>query len=115
MAKVSGPFLSIDARGTVAKSLTASGWKGIQYMRRWFKPQNPKTPAQVTVRDRFKAAVAAWHTEDAPTKELWQEYADRLGVPMSGFNWYVKRFVEVMRDSGTETPPTTPGFIPPLV
>lgn len=50
MAKVNGPFMSLDASGTIAGVLTASKWKGRNYMRIKTNPANPKTPAQLAVR-----------------------------------------------------------------
>ena len=50
MSKVSAPFLSLDASGTVASTLTASKWKGRNYMRLRIIPANPQTAGQKTVR-----------------------------------------------------------------
>lgn len=108
MAKVSGPFLSVSASGTVGQIVTASRWKGIQYMREWFKPQNPRTEQQIIVRNRMIKAVASYHQESAETKAAWDEAA--YGQPISGFNLYVKRYIEYMRDNN-EQEPTRP-FLP---
>lgn len=50
MAKVTGPFLSLGARGTLGNALTASNWKGINTMRIKSTPSNPKTDAQMSAR-----------------------------------------------------------------
>lgn len=50
MGKVSAPFLSLDASGTVASTLTASKWKGRNYMRLRIIPANPRTAGQQAVR-----------------------------------------------------------------
>lgn len=50
MSKVSAPFLSLDASGTVANTLTASKWKGRNYMRLRIIPANPQTAGQQAVR-----------------------------------------------------------------
>lgn len=50
MAKVTGPFMSIAASGTLAKTLTASIWKGRPYMRLRVIPQNPNSVGQQAVR-----------------------------------------------------------------
>ncbi len=49
-AKVTGPFMSIDASGTFAKLLTASKWKGRPYMRQRVDPSNPSTSGQIATR-----------------------------------------------------------------
>lgn len=108
MARVTGPFLSISASGTVGKILTAGTWKGIQYMREWFRPANPRTPAQVTQRGFFATAVAMWHAEDAATHLLWKTYVE--GQALTGFNAYVKYVVDVLVDTGI--PPVAP-VLPP--
>lgn len=62
MAKVTGPFMSIDASGTFANILTASKWKGRPYMRQRVDPSNPSTSGQIAIRlilgDIAKAAKA---------------------------------------------------------
>lgn len=50
MAKVTGPFMSIDASGTFANILTASKWKGRPYMRQRVDPSNPSTAGQIAIR-----------------------------------------------------------------
>lgn len=55
MAKVTGPFLSLGARGTLGGALTASNWKGVNTMRLKGTPSNPKTVAQMAARAFFAA------------------------------------------------------------
>jgi len=50
MAKVNGPFMSLEASGTLANTLTASKWKGRPYMRLRVIPANPQTALQKTAR-----------------------------------------------------------------
>lgn len=50
MAKVTGPFLSLSASGTVGGALTAGSWKGINTMRIKSTPSNPKTTSQMANR-----------------------------------------------------------------
>ncbi len=50
MARLTGPFMSLAASGTLAKTLTASIWKGQPYMRLRVIPQNPQTDGQQTLR-----------------------------------------------------------------
>ena len=104
MAKVTGPFMSVDAAGTIYKTLTASVWKGRNYIRGWFRPTNPKTPAQYTQRTLLKTAVAAWQAlvETPPEygaegdelyKDKWNEAARDVYPPISGFNYYVMQYL----------------------
>lgn len=111
MAKVVAPLLSMEARGTIGKAITFAAWKGIAYARRWFAPAQPRTAAQVTVRNRVVAANLGWQILTAPQKVEWDVYATAQGLPMSGWNWYCKRFVLYMRDNA-EAEPLAP-FLPP--
>lgn len=55
MAKVTGPFLSLSASGSLAGTLTAKSWKGIQVMSIKSSPSNPKTTSQMNGRGFFAA------------------------------------------------------------
>jgi hypothetical protein len=103
MAKVTGPFMSVDASGTIYNTLTASIWKGRNYIRGWFRPSNPKTPAQFAQRTLLAAAVAAWQGLTAVTpeygagltetyKDSWNVAAREVYPPISGFNYYVMQY-----------------------
>jgi len=46
MAKVNSPLNSFNASGKIADSLVFFSWKGINVVRRWLKPSNPKSTAQ---------------------------------------------------------------------
>ena len=95
--------MSIDASGTIYNTLTASIWKGRNYIRGWFRPTNPKTPAQFVVRSLLAAGVAAWHllTQTAPAygaesdplyKDNWDIAARDVYPPISGFNYYIMQY-----------------------
>ena len=92
MAKVTGPFLSLDARGTVGGVLTAAAWKGINYMRLRVIPANPKTDGQVDIRQLIKEASQAWSSETSPIDSAYKAAYDAaaLGQPYTGFNLYIK-------------------------
>lgn len=53
MAKVTGPLYSLSASGTIGKAMVHFGWKGINVVREWLKPTNPKTANQGDVRIVF--------------------------------------------------------------
>ena len=46
MAKLTGPLMSLDARGKIANALVFIGWKGIKTVRQWVVPANPKSIGQ---------------------------------------------------------------------
>ena len=106
MAKVTGPFFSITASGSVAKALTAGRWKGIKWMRTHFIPENPQTADQVYVRDIFTMGVDAWHyTLTDNQKTGWDTGALSKGKTMTGFNYHESEYIKAMLAG--ETPPTT--------
>lgn len=53
MARVTGPLMSMEASGTIGKSLTFANWVGRQYVRRWTRPSNPQTLNQMEQRNAF--------------------------------------------------------------
>ena len=53
MARVTGPLMSMEASGTIGKTLTFANWVGRQYVRRWTRPANPQTSNQMEQRNAF--------------------------------------------------------------
>jgi len=103
MAKVSGPFMSVDASGTIYKTLTASIWKGRNYIRGYFIPTNPNTVNQQAQRALMKAAVSTWQglvdeRPDSPPladnyyKDQWGIAAREVYPPISGFNYFTMQY-----------------------
>lgn len=109
--------MSIDASGTIYKALTASIWKGRNYIRGYFRPTNPNTAAQQTQRTLMATAVAAWQALTAVTpdsgagndeiyQDKWNEAARDVYPPISGFNYYVSQYI--IQDGA----PTIPAIAP---
>lgn len=113
MAKVFAPFLSIGAKGTVGKTLTASVWKGRQYMKQRFIPNNPRSDRQVARRSTMTDGVSKWRFSSAlisaSAKTLWASYGDKHQV--SGFNRFMKFYMEQNYDKATGEV-VTPQVIP---
>jgi len=59
MAKVTGPLLSIEARGKIADAIVFFPWKGRHVVRQWLKPTNPASTKQGYVRAAMKAVGKA--------------------------------------------------------
>ena len=104
MARVSGPFMSVTASGTIGKTLTASKWKGRAYMRSWFKPANPKTDGQMSIRLAVGMASQEYAGLEEAEKTAWNEFAD--GQQLSGIAVFVRKAAQAwMTQHGTgETP-----------
>jgi hypothetical protein len=104
MALVSGPFMSLDASGTIYNVLTASIWKGRNYIRGYFVPTNPNTAAQQAQRTLMANAVTGWQgltpvtpasgaLGDEMYKDKWDVAARDVYPPISGFNYYVMQYL----------------------
>lgn len=89
MARVKGPLFSLDASGQLGEAIVYSKWKGREYVREYTVPQNPNSPTQINVRTAWDLLVKAWQAETAPTKLIWDEFANQF--KMSGFNQYIGR------------------------
>lgn len=62
MAKLKSPLLSLGASGQLGKSIVFTPWKGLDNVREYVIPANPRTSGQNTQRGYFTAAVALVHT-----------------------------------------------------
>lgn len=107
MAKVTAPFMSLAARGTIGKALTASAWKGVAYMRLRVIPKMSEIATVVAVRAVIKDASEAWKTGatvgstviDATYKAAFD--AAVVGQALSGFNLYMRNCVAINYDGDT--------------
>jgi uncharacterized protein (UPF0297 family) len=106
MAKVKGPLLSMDASGKIADSLVFMSWKGIKDVRQHVIPANPQTAAQQEQRSFMTEAVDVFHETayNALDMQAWDVLASTLGRAMSGFNAYVKRYIDAKVSGKTFTP-----------
>jgi len=103
MAKLKAPLMSLGASGKLADTLVFFPWKGINVVREYVVPSNPKTALQVTQRGYMTAAVAAIHTAQAhATKPLsetdqvaYSALASAKGKVMTWFNQITKLWCDV--------------------
>jgi len=86
MALVTGPLLSLDARGQVAGSIVFSNWKGRAYVRQLVTPSNPKSAGQTSNRAMFKFLSQAWAGLSAAEQATWEALA--AATTISPFNAY---------------------------
>ena len=105
MVRVTGPFLSLDARGTLANTMTGSFWRGINYIRERVIPHNPKSTAQTAIRGVLTDGVSKWRFGliSQVNKNWWNTYARGLGE--SGFNRYMRVYLEQNYTSGAKVTP----------
>jgi hypothetical protein len=91
MAKTTGPLFSLEAHGTVGKTVTYSNWKGRPYVRRRVIPLNPFETDQVAARNRIRclgpAQFWAQHTTMVcPTATPTDKIKVKAITP-DGFAW----------------------------
>ena len=115
MAKVTGPLLSLDARGSVAKTLVFAAWKGINYVRQRVIPTYSNTASQADVRELITEASQAWYSETSPIDTAYKALYDVAaeGQALSGFNLFIrdcfgKNYVASAYDGSLDIP-TEPG------
>lgn len=87
MARVTGPLMSIDASGTLGKTLTFAKWKGRNYVRERVIPANPKSALQTGVRSMMSFLSQMWQGIAALDKATWDTLAETKAI--SAFNAYV--------------------------
>lgn len=95
MAKVTAPFLSLAARGTLGKTLVASRWRGIPYFRQHVIPANPKTAGQVSTRSVFSLTILMWKLMGTVARSAFELFASGRGF--TGSNSFTGANIETMR------------------
>ena len=103
MAKVNAPLFSLGARGKLGDALVFTPWKGLNCVRQYVVPSNPKSAGQVTQRGYMTAAVAAIHSAislativlgdlDKSAYSLW---ASQVKSSTTWFNQATKNYIDV--------------------
>lgn len=87
MAKVSGPLLSMRARGSIGGSVVFGSWKGIKYARQHVIPANPRTVAQQANRTRFAFLREVFKLAPAVVIAPWAAFVE--GRPLLPVNKFV--------------------------
>jgi len=110
MAKLNGPLFSFGARGKLGGALVFTPWKGLNNVRRYVIPANPKTAAQTTQRGKLSAAVAAVHAAmvaaeplDSLDKAAYAVWASVVKASTTWFNQACKNHIDVSVAGDTPT------------
>jgi hypothetical protein len=74
--------------GAYVYQRTRAGWGNIPedksgrlQLRRWVRPYDPHTPAQIAQRARMAAGVAAWHALSPEARAAWRAAGKQRGIP----------------------------------
>lgn len=81
--------MSLEASGTLAKTLVYSRWKGRPYTREHVIPHNPKTATQVSVRAMLKFISQIYSTLSATIQSHWTDQGKKDEI--TGMNFMVQR------------------------
>lgn len=115
MAKTTAPALSFGAGGSIAKTMVYSKWRGINYVRQHVVPANPRTTAQVFVRNMFALLREMWKLSPSMVQVPWDAFAQ--GRPFTGMNKFVGENVRVLNGETDMTnfigSPGAKGGLPP--
>lgn len=105
MAKVTAPLFSASARGQIMKSLVYFPWKAIKAVRSYVIPANPNTAGQQAQRSKMTDAVNEWHTSGIADADrtAWNRFASTLAKVMSGFNAFVRSYIDALVAGDTWT------------
>ena len=104
MAKLVGGLFSLEARGSIGKTVTFMLWRGQQRVRKWTIPHNPESADQITIRGQFSMATVRWAGFDAAAKLLWDDEVAAQGLLMSGFNLHQGSYITYIRDEAGDPP-----------
>lgn len=110
------PGLAVSQMSGTMGGVVASHNRFGQYFRRWTKPTDPKSPAQMARRAGMGGAIIAWNALDAAGKESWDTYGantpwvNRFGetVYLSGMQHFVRvyTFSRMITDELGDVPDT---------
>jgi len=80
-----------EASGQLAKSFVAYMWKGLQCVRAYVVPKDPKSPAQLVQRAKLAQANRLYHTfvTTEATRKQWKQLRAVQQTPMTGYNMFL--------------------------
>lgn len=91
MAKITGPLISLGARGSIGKTAVYSSWRGRGYVRQHVIPANPRSTGQVEVRTLFGWLQQAWKRAPTIVQDVWTLAA--AGLPLTNRNAFTSKNV----------------------
>jgi hypothetical protein len=111
MAVLTGPLMSLGARGKLASTLVFFPWKGLNVARQYVVPTNPRTALQTTQRgilsdavDKVHAAqAAAANPLDEADKTAYSLLASLVKKSTTWFNQACKNYIDCVVAGNTGT------------
>jgi hypothetical protein len=112
MARTSGPLFSLDASGSLGKTIVYSKWRGRNYVRQHVIPTNPRSGLQVGIRAVFGYMSSNWAALSDAIKADW--IAEGVRDNITGLDAMIRYNVGLARrnlgwwEEPSPTPATTP-------
>jgi len=102
MAKLKAPLLSLGASGAIGRSLVFFPWKGLDVVREYVIPSNPKSDGQIAQRAHMTEAVEWIHTAmaaainplDNDDKSGYALAGSIFPTPRTWFNTIIKSWID---------------------
>ena len=101
MAKLKAPLMSLGAAGAIGKALVFFSWKGLDVVREYVIPANPKSELQIAQRALFTDAITLIHYAEAlvgsplgaADKTAYALYGSTEPTPRTWFNQAIARHI----------------------
>jgi len=101
MAKLKAPLMSLGASGALGKSIVYFPWKGLDVVREYVIPANPKSDDQLIQRGYFSEGVTAIHAAQALADDgleaidilAYALYGSTFPTPRTWFNQIMMRWL----------------------
>lgn len=111
MAKLKAPLMSLGASGQLGKALVFFPWKGLDVVREYVIPANPKSALQTTQRGYLADAVESLHAHQAQITEGFDSidisacslWASVVKAATTWFNQVCKNWIDVAVAGNTPT------------
>jgi hypothetical protein len=92
-------------KGSVGKQVTASEWKGRNYLKAYSEPANPRTVAQEEKRTWFQEAMDKWNSFTEYQKLAYFYHERWHSLNASPVNAMVKSYMDIKGYGGTYSDP----------
>lgn len=103
MARVKGPLFSLSASGEFRGMEFRTG-SGSTVVAAPKVVQAPRRPAQLAQQAAFQAAITAWNSLDANSRQTWRTAASTIGI--SGYQLYLREYLaQAITPPGQPLPP----------
>ena len=98
MAKVKAPLFGLEARGQLGGAIVYFPWKGIQAVREYVIPANPRTDVQQAQRGYMTAAMLAWHAINWTSNDVtaFRRWANIQEAVQTYVNVYIGAHIDTL-------------------